>query len=153
MAIGLGIGAAGHGAEPKYGIAADNRIFAQELVRRLVTEEPTLLTAGMHCVAPGGAGMTIIASTLNVIGKPSDPNDVDVGERGYTLISPNPKVPKIGVMIPLHDRSGKLIGALALAFKYHDGDDQVKYFAEAGAIRDRLAHDIPDLAALFVKSP
>jgi len=156
-AVFLAVAAFLHSAEtpakPAWGKAADNKIFAQQLVSRLVAQEPKLLTAGMHCVAPDGTAMTIIASTLDVIGKPSDPNDVDVGERGFTLISPNPPKAKIGVMMPLHDHSGKLIGALALAFKYRDGDDQAKYFAEAIVIRDRVAQEIPDLAALFAKTP
>lgn len=138
---------------PKYGLAADNRIFAQELVNRLTVQNPKLITAGMHCLAPGGSVQTIVASTLNVIGKASDPNDVDVGQQGFTLISPNPKKSKIGVMMPLHDRSGKLVGALALAFKYRDGDDEVKFLADAVAIRDRVAQDIADLPALFVAVP
>lgn len=150
----LGGQANGLGADaPKFGLAADNKIFAQALVTKIMAANPTLLTAGMHCVPPGGDRQQIIASTLNVIGKPSDPEDVDVGAKGYTTINPNLKVPKLGVMLPLHDRAGKIIGALALAFKYRDGEDQVKYFADATAIRDRVAQEISALADLFAKTP
>ncbi len=138
---------------PKYGLAADNRTFAQGLVTKIMAANPMLVTAGMHCVPPGGDRSRIIASTLNVIGKPSDPEDLDVGAKGFTTISPNLKVPKLGIMLPLHDRAGKIIGALALAFNYRAGEDQVKYFAEATAIRDRVAQEISDLAALFVVTP
>jgi len=138
---------------PKYGLAADNKIFAQSLVNQMMASNPTLLTAGMHCVPPGSEKQQIVASTLNVIGKPSDPEDVEVGAQGFTHLNPNLKIPKLGIMLPLHDRSGKIIGALALAFKYHEGEDQVKYFAEASAIRDRVAQEIPTLADLFVPAP
>ena len=138
---------------PKFGLAADNKNFAQKLVGKMMAENASLLTAGMHCVPPGDDKSHIIASTLNVIGKPSDPEDLDVGAKGFTTISPNLKVPKLGIMLPLHDRAGKIIGALALAFKYHEGEDQVKYFAEATAIRDRVAKDIPSLADLFAPTP
>lgn len=152
--VAVGLNSAGHGAEAsKFGLAADNKIFAQTLVNRIMAANPTLLTAGMHCVAPGGDVQTIIASTLNVIGKPSDPPDVEVGVQGFTHLNPNLKVPKLGVMLPLHDRAGRRIGALALAFKYREGEDQVKYFAEATAIRDRVAQEIPSLADLFVATP
>lgn len=134
---------------PKFGLAADNKVFAQALVAKIMAAHPSLLTAGMHCVPPGGDRSRIIASTLNVIGKPSDPEDLDVGAKGFTTINPNLKVPKLGIMLPLHDRSGRRIGALALAFKYQAGEDQVKYFAEATAIRDRVAQEIPALADLF----
>jgi hypothetical protein len=144
----------GLGAEaPKYGLAADNKIFAQALVTKIMAANPTLLTAGMHCVPPGGDAQKIIASTLNVIGKPSDPPDVEVGAQGFTHLNPNLKIPKLGVMLPLHDKSGKIIGALALAFKYREGEDQVKYLAEATAIRDRVATEIPRLADLFAPAP
>ncbi|MFI5336166.1 MAG: hypothetical protein ACHQ5A_05260 [Opitutales bacterium] len=138
---------------PKYKLAADNRIYAQQLVREMMAAHPELLTAGMHCVPPGGGVQTIIASTLNVIGKPSDPPDIGVGALGETIISPNLKVPKLGVMLPLHDRTGREIGALALAFKYRAGEDQVKYLALASAIREEVAARIPGLADLFAPLP
>ncbi len=138
---------------PKYGLAADNKIFAQALVNQIMAANPALLTAGMHCVPPGGDRQQIIASTLNVIGKPSDPEDVDVGVKGFTTLSPNLKVPKLGIMLPLHDRAGKIIGALALAFKYREGEEQLKFFVEATAIRDRMAKEIPTLADLFAPAP
>ena len=42
---------------------------------------------------------------------------------------------------------------LALQFKYQAGEGQVKYFAEATAIRDHVAQGIPALADLFVVTP
>jgi hypothetical protein len=136
-----------------YRLAADNKIQAQALVVKIMTENPELLTAGMHCVPPGGQAQAIVASTLNVIGKPSDPPDVEVGQHGETILSPNPKVPKLGIMLPLHDRTGKLIGALALAFRFPAGEDPVACFAKATAIRDSVAQQIPSLEALFAAAP
>ncbi len=155
VVVALGAGSLiGFGADaPKYGLAADNKIFAQALVTKIMAANPMLLTAGLHCVPPGGVRQQIIASTLNVIGKPSDPEDVEVGAQGFTHLNPNLKVPKLGVMLPLHDRAGKIIGALALAFKYHDGEDQVKYFAEATAIREQVAKEISSVADLFAPAP
>ncbi len=136
-------------AKPKFGLAAENHIGAQTMVNDLMARYPALVTAGIHAVAPGAKTQAIIASTLNVIGKPSDPEDVDVGARGCTQLVPNLKVGKFGVMLPLRDRAGQDIGALALAFKYRDGDDQVKLFAAATAIRNELAPKIAALADLF----
>jgi hypothetical protein len=133
-------------ADNKYGLATDNKIRAQQLVNEIMAANPGLVAAGMHCVPPGGDKQAIIASTLNVIGKPSDPEDV---LRGSTVIAPSMKAPKLGIMLPLHDSAGKEIGSLALQFKFQPGEDQVKYFAAAIAIRDRVARQIPDLAGLF----
>ena len=139
--------------KPSYGLASENRIQAQALVNELMAQHADLVTAGIHAIPPGREVPAIIASTLNVIGKPSDPEDVDVGARGFTQIVPNAKLGKIGVMLPLHDRTGRRIGALALAFKYHDGDDQVPAFAKATAIRDQVAQRIAALAELFAPLP
>jgi hypothetical protein len=146
-------GTALRAADAKYGLAADNHIRAQVLVTEIMAANPELLTGGMHCVPPGGTAQTIIASTLNVIGKPSDPPDVDVGAHGETILSPNLKIPKLGIMLPLHDRTGTGIGALALAFKYPAGADQVACFAKAVAIRDELAKKISSLSDLFAVVP
>lgn len=145
------LGAAGlTAADTKFGLAADNRIRAQQLVRDIMAANPGLLTAGMHCVPPGGDKQAIIASTLNVIGKPSDPEDI---LRGSTTIAPNLKVPKLGIMLPLRDRAGQEIGSLGLAFKYQAGEDQVKYLARATAIRDQVARHIPTVTSLFDPAP
>ena len=137
-------------ADTKFGLAADNKIYAQQLVGQIMAANPGLLIAGMYCVSLGGEKQSIIASTLNVIGKPSDPEDI---LRGSTTISPNLKVPKLGIMLPLRDRAGNDIGSLGLAFKFQPGEDQVKYFAAATAIRDRVAQQIPALANLFESTP
>jgi len=132
--------------DTKYGLAADNKIQAQRLVNEIMAAHPDLVAVGMHCIAPGSARQAIVASTLNVIGKPSDPEDI---LHGSTVIAPSAKFPKLGIMLPLHDRTGKELGSLALQFKYQAGEDQVKYLAEATAIRDHVAQEIPALADLF----
>ncbi len=142
----LGVAALCAADAPKYGLAADNRIRAQKIVDELMAANPRLVAAGLHCVPPGESKQVIVASTLDVIGKPSDPEDI---LHGATTIAPSAKAPKLGIMLPLHDKTGKEIGSLALQFKYQAGEDQVKYFAEATAIRDRVAQRIPALADLF----
>lgn len=135
---------------PKYGSAAHNHIYAQKLVNAIASAHPELVSVGIHCVAPGDTRQSIVASTLDVIGKPSDPEDI---VRGSTTLAPSRKAPKIGVMMPLHDRAGQEIGSLALQFKYQTGEDQVKFLAQATAIREGVAREIPDLAGLFATQP
>lgn len=137
-------------AAAPYGRAADNHNYAQKLVGEIMAAHPELLAAGLHCVPPGSDRQAIIASTLDVIGKPSDPEDI---LHGGTTIEPSQKGPKLGIMLPLHDRSGSEIGSLALQFKYPAGADQVKCFATATAIRDHIARRIPKLADLFAPGP
>jgi hypothetical protein len=150
LAAALAVTSAAAADAPKYGLAANNKIKAQQLVNQIMTNNPALVASGMHCVAPGTDKQAIIASTLDVIGKPSDPEDI---LHGNTTIEPSRKAPKLGIMLALRDASGKDIGSLALQFKYQPGDDQVKCFAAATAIRDGVARQIPDLASLFAPIP
>ncbi len=135
--------------KPAYRTPAENPIVAQTIVDSLLREYPELVTAGIHAVPPGGDRSIIVASTLSVIGKKSDPEDVDVATKGFTQLIPNAKLGKFGVMLPFLDRDGHRIGALGLALKYHDGDDQVRLFARATEIRNTLAHRIGTLAELL----
>ncbi len=112
--IACTLGSAGlRAADNKYGLAADNKIYAQTLVNQIMAENPNLVSVGIHCVPPGSEAQSIVASTLNVIGKKSDPEDI---LHGNTVISPHPKLPKLGIMLPLHDRDGHDLGSLPLAY-------------------------------------
>lgn len=153
LLLGLFVAASRAIAAGPYGLAAENRIYAQVLVNQLKSKNPDLISVGMHCTPPGSRIQTIIASTLNVIGKPSDSPDIGVGLRGETIISPNLKIPKLGIMMPLRDSSGREIGALALAFKFQARGDQVALLGKATAIRDQVATQIASLADLIAVPP
>jgi hypothetical protein len=145
---------AGVRAEERYGRAADNRIYAQSLVNDILAHDRDLLWAGMHGVAPGSDQHTIIASTLDVIGKKDEDSDVLVATEGRSNLVPNLKQQKLGVMLPLRDASGQRIGALALAFKYPSADvNEARLFLKATAIRDRVAKRIPAFSDLFRPVP
>lgn len=152
--LGLGLYALTMAAEEKkVGKAADNKIHAQTLIFQMMADNPDLLIGGMHAVAPGASGQTMIASTLDRIGAEDDEGDISVGVGGRTILVPNLKnPPRFSMMIPLKDSSGKRIGALALAFKYRENEDETKIFLRGVAIRDQVAKKIPSLADLFVPS-
>jgi hypothetical protein len=145
----LSLGTIAFGADVKYGTPTDNKIYAQTLVNKIMAANPQLVAVGMHVAKPGTEDYRIIATTLNVVGKKCDPEDLVVSVGGNTVLMPNLKMSKLGILLPMHDRSGKHIGGFALQFKYHDGDDQAKLFAEALALRDSVAKEIPSVADLF----
>lgn len=137
-------------ADSHCGKAAANKIYAQQLVNKLMVSNSDLLVVGLHAVAPNAKRETMIASNLDRIGKEDDADDIAVATTGKTILAPNLKEPdKFEVQVPLKDRKGKLIGATGLVFKYKHGDDELKLHARAIAIRDELAQKIPNLAALF----
>ena len=136
--------------QARYLTPAENHIEAQALVNRIAAADASLVSVGLHVAAPGTHDYRIIATTLNVIGKRSDPEDLEIAVGGSTvLLPPNVAKAKLGIMLPLHDRAGRQIGALALAFAWRPGLDQARLLARAIAIRDQIAADSPSAAALF----
>ncbi|SDS37495.1 hypothetical protein [Opitutus sp. GAS368] len=139
---------------PAWGKAAENKIYAQRLINSLVADHPGLVMAGIHALAPGAAAPGIVASTLDRIGAPDDEGDLSVGVGGRTILVPHLKNPtRCGLLLPLKDASGNRIGALALAFRYPAAEDEVKTYLAGVAIRNDLAKQIPNLAALFSRPP
>ncbi len=138
--------------EPVWGKAAENKIYAQQLIDRLMIDHPELVMAGIHATAPGSRGPGIVASTLDRIGAPDDEGDISVGVGGRTILTPHLANPaRCGLLLPLKDAAGNRIGALALAFKYPAAEDEAKTYLAGVAIRDALARLIPNLPALFVR--
>lgn len=130
--------------------ASDNKTYGQALVTEIMQGHPALLTAGLHAVAPGKKVQSIVASTLDRIGKEDDEGDLLVGEKGATVLTPAlSDPPRLGILLPLLDASGKRIGALALAYKYHGVAEEAKFYNESVAIRDAIAKKIPNLSILF----
>ncbi len=137
--------------DPTWRKAADNHIYAQQLVNQTMAAHPELLVIGMHATRPGATGQRMIASNLDRIGKHDDDDDIGVATEHKTICAPNLKETfKFEVLMPLKDASGHVLNAaVGFVFKYKAGDDEVKMHAKAVAIRDDLARRIPSLEALF----
>lgn len=131
--------------------AADNRIYAQELVNETMAAHPELLVIGMHATKPGAKEQRMVASNLDRIGKQDDDDDIGVATEHKTICAPNLKETfKFEVLMPMKDASGQVLNAaIGFVFKYKAGDDEVKMHAKAVAIRDALAAHIPNIDALF----
>jgi hypothetical protein len=138
-------------APTNWGKAADNKIYAQQLVNELMAKYPELLVVGLHATVPGAKGETMIATNLDRVGKVDDDDDIAVATEHKTICAPNLKDDtKFEVQVPLKDNAGNFLGAAAgFVFKYKKGDDEVKLHKKAVAIRDELAAKTPNLAALL----
>ena len=137
-------------ADQPLGKAADNAIYAQQLVNEQMAKHPELVVIGLHAPKPGAKKSTMIASNLDRIGKADDEDDLAVAHERKTILAPNLKDPnKFEVAVPLKDASGQVIGSLSAVFKYKAGDDEVKMHVAALAIRDEVAKQTPNAAALF----
>ena len=137
-------------ADQPLGKAADNAIYAQQLVNEQMAKHPELVVIGLHAAKPGAKSSTMIASNLDRIGKADDEDDLAVAHERKTILAPNLKdSSKFEVAVPLKDAAGQVIGSLSAVFKYAAGDDEVKMHVTALAIRDEVAKKTPNVAALF----
>lgn len=153
LALAFLTSASGVHAETQLGKAVDNKIYAQTLVNEIMEKNSDLLVVGMHVVAPGAKGETMIASNLDRIGKKDDSDDIAVATEHKTILAPDMKgFKKFEVLMPLKEASGKVIGAIGFVFKYGEKANEVKLHVQAATLRDALAKKIPNLAELFKPS-
>jgi hypothetical protein len=137
-------------ADPSWKKAADNKIFAQTLVDGALRTHSELLVVGIHSNLPGTKDERMIACNLDRIGKVDDDDDKAGAVDGKTVLAPNETDPnKFEILIPLKDKSGNRIGALALVFKYTKGADEVKLLGKATKLRDSFAAKLGSAEDLF----
>src|SRR5258708_23796255 len=109
--VALAFSAAAHAQIPV-------KIYAQELVDRVVAQNPDLLVVAMHVTPPKTTENVIIASNIGRIGKPGDEDDMRVINTG----KPNLEVAHGGhryeVELVLRDVAGETLGALGLVWPY-----------------------------------
>lgn len=123
--------------------------YAQQITERTVAKHPDLLVMMIHATPPGGGKNVIIGSNIGRFGKVADEDDGRVINAGSTNLEVAPEGDRFETELPLNDASGKRIGALGLVFSYHDGADKDAIHAHGRAIRDEIARQIPNSAALF----
>lgn len=123
--------------------------YAQRLVEKFVRRYPDLLVMMIHATPPGRKVNVIIGSNIGRIGKAADEDDLRVIEKGSTNLEVADTGDRFETELPLNEASGKRIGALGLVFKFGPGADREALHAHGRAIRDALAREIPNNAALF----
>jgi hypothetical protein len=123
--------------------------YAQQITERTVAKHPDLLVMMIHATPPGGGKNVIIGSNIGRFGKVADEDDGRVINAGSTNLEIGGDKDRFETELPLNDAHGKRIGALGLVFSYHDGADKDAIHAHGRAIRDEIARQIPNSAALF----
>ncbi|MDB6127155.1 MAG: hypothetical protein JWM35_1051 [Verrucomicrobia bacterium] len=140
---------------PVYGKAADNKIYAQQLVMELLAENLDLGGVGLHAVPPGKKDYEIVGQTRDLIGKKSSADDIEVIERDAVKIYPFVILgePRFSALAAIRDSSGKIVGMAALSFKRVPGVDRLTVHARVVTIMIQLAAKIPSQEALFKPIP
>jgi iron complex outermembrane receptor protein len=125
--------------------------YAQSLVDRISARHPELLQVDIHAVPPGSQASVIVAAKdRSRVGKPSDPDDIEVARTGQ----PRVEINRVGnnnveVEVPLLSVTRETVGAIELTFPYVAGTDRDALLQKANDIADefrrRIAHGPEDL--------
>ena len=131
--------------------AADNKIVAQQLVNELMAAHPELLIIGIHGTAPGAKSGTMVATSLDRVGKANDEDDNAVADDHRIILELNKTDPKrFEVLIYMKDATGKkLNAAVGFVFKYAGTESDIEMLTKGVALRDELARKIPAWDAIF----
>jgi hypothetical protein len=149
MAVSLGVAVvhARH-SEPQ----PPNPIYAQRLVTDVIKTQPDMLDVIFHVTPPNSSdNVAIAAYTAKERGAKSGDDDLGVIATGKPLVEVQKDGVRIGVLLPLKDGAGQIIGALGLMYDYHAGQDEQQFLQRSEMIRDQLAGRIPSRAALFAR--
>ena len=123
--------------------------YAQQLVDEFMSRYPEIEIFVIHATPADSDYNVIAGSNIGRIGKKADNDDM----RCIYTLKPNLEVNSTGKRfeseMPLHDRSGQVIGALGVVVAYKNGDDKQVLFKHADQIRVELEKKIPDSDSLF----
>lgn len=127
---------------------APPKTLAQKLVEALAKKHPELVRIGLHVTPPGSAENIIVASNIAAkIGQKSDPEDLQAMKTGRPVVLKEGT--NFDVTLPLHDASGKVIGAIGLTLKPSDGEKEAGAKRRALGIAGELEKQIASKDSLF----
>lgn len=123
--------------------------YAQKLVDGVLARHRGVLIFAIHATPPGGDYNMIVGSNIGRIGKKADNDDTRAIYTGKTNLEVNAAGDRFEVEMQLHDRAGRVIGAVSVVYPYRKGDNQKALEARAVKIKDALQRRIRDSASLF----
>lgn len=123
--------------------------LAQTLADQLAKDNPDLVRVGLHVTPPGTSANLIVASNVAAkVGRKSDPEDLKAMRTGKAVVLREGE--NFDVTLPLHDASGRVIGAVGLTLK-PGADPRERAAAERALVLAKgLERQIPSLESLFV---
>jgi len=124
-------------------------IEAQRLVNEFMGEYPRIEILAIHTTPPDSDYNIIAGSNIGRIGKKADNDDMRCVFTGKPNLEINSTGKRFESEMQLHDRTGKVIGALGVVFPYKSGADKQALHTEAEKIRAEMEKRIPDAASLF----
>ena len=130
------------------GSKVPGKTLAQKLVDDLVAKRPGIVRVGMHLTPPNSPANIIVASNVAAkIGQKSDPEDLQAMRTGRPVVLREDG--NFDITLPLHDASGKLIGAIGLTIRPGAGEQESSTTRWARGIARELGMQISSKAKLF----
>lgn len=132
------------------GPPASNNVYAQKLVDEFTAKYVRLISLGIHAKPPNAPDYVIVAhTTVKKAGAKSEEEDLAAMRTGKPD-GPNDLGGGIyDIILPLHDASGKTIGAAVMHIKPGTADPKTEAMKLAVQYRDDLAKHIPSEEKLF----
>jgi len=135
------------------GKAANNHIFAQQVVNEIMADNPDILAFALHSSLPGEKPGTpaqfCVASSMDLIGLKDEPGDVAVAAKDQLNIglAPLGKITRLKVAVAFRSAAGQILGFCMISFP--SKVDKLTAHARTLAILEILARKFPDQASLF----
>lgn len=121
---------------------------AQKLVDELAMRHPEIARIGLHLTPPGAPDNIIIASNIPAkIGQRSDPEDLKAMQSSTAVVLKEGT--NFDVTLPLHDATGRIIGAIGLTLSPKQGEREADVVKRAIAIAQEFEKQIPSKETLF----
>ena len=129
--------------------APSPEILAQQLVDELLESHPEIEILAIHATPPESDYNIIAGSNIGRLGKKADNDDMRCIFTGKPNLEVNSTGKRFESEMPLHDRTGRLVGAVGVVVAYKQGDDRQALYKHATVIRAELEKKIPDSGSLF----
>ena len=128
------------------------KVYAQELVDRIVAQHPDLRTIAIYATPPKTSASLVLASNIGLIGTPAGSADADVATSGKTRVVETANK-RMKIELPLHDLAGLTVGTLALTWTNPGAGGHAALEKKSAQIRDGLARRILNTANLLDPYP
>jgi len=123
--------------------------YAQKLVDEFMDKYPEIEIFAIHATPPDSDYNVIAGSNIGRIGKKADNDDMRCVFTGKPNLEINSTGKRFESEMQLHDRAGRVIGAVGIVVAYKKGDDRQALHAHAEQIRAELEKRIADSSSLF----
>jgi hypothetical protein len=125
------------------------KTFAQKLVETTQAKHPESDEIGISAVTSRGC-VGIASTDKSDIGEKCEKEDSGVMRSGKPVVEKEKD--GFDVTLPLHDSTGKMIGALGIGFKRAPGQTEASVTEQARKIASEIEPQIPSKAKLFERS-